>query len=200
MHLGSIYRGLDMSHQKDVTRIELPDFLAGGVLDLGQIYKEAEEAAKKKNEESRKLVDALRNFKIFKNGDYTTVKWGDNTVTIVKCQEGDKQDDLHAFEAALVRKIYGSRTKYKKTVEKNTVDVKEKKRYKEVRKNIRKSKLKPGDRVKIEIPDESKSGFSSTTLLAQNKVFTVKEVYRSGVVSFREDSYLTIHQIYLRKV
>ena len=65
--------------------------------------------------------------KIQRNGKYTTVIWKDGTVTRVTCQDSDYPDDLRAFEEALAKKLYGSRTALKKFVEKRTVDVTHKK-------------------------------------------------------------------------
>ena len=67
--------------------------------------------------------------KIQRNGKYTTVIWKDGTVTRVTCQDSDELDDLRAFEEALAKKLYGSRTALKKFVEKRTVDVAQKKKY-----------------------------------------------------------------------
>lgn len=61
--------------------------------------------------------------KIQRNGKYTTVIWKDGTVTRVTCQDSDELDDLRAFEEALAKKLYGSRTALKKFVEKNTTDM-----------------------------------------------------------------------------
>lgn len=61
--------------------------------------------------------------KIQRNGKYTTVIWKDGTVTRVTCQGSDEPDDLRAFEEALAKKLYGSRTALKKFVEKNTTDM-----------------------------------------------------------------------------
>lgn len=69
--------------------------------------------------------------KIQRNGKYTTVIWKDGTVTRVTCQdsdEPDEPDDLRAFEEALAKKLYGSRTALKKFVEARTVDVWHRKR------------------------------------------------------------------------
>ena len=65
--------------------------------------------------------------KIQRNGKYTTVIWKDGTVTRVTCQDSDEPDDLRAFEEALAKKLYGSRTALKKFVEARTVDVARKK-------------------------------------------------------------------------
>jgi len=65
--------------------------------------------------------------KIQRNGKYTTVIWKDGTVTRVTCQDSDELDDLRAFEEALAKKLYGSRTALKKFVEARTVDVARKK-------------------------------------------------------------------------
>ena len=106
--------------------------------------------------------------KIQRNGKYTTVIWKDGTVTRVTCQDIDYPDDLRAFEEALAKKLYGSRTALKKFVEKRTVDVAHKKESKkfdkrwkndrERRKNgeviVRDSngvELKVGDTVYIKI-------------------------------------------------
>jgi len=64
--------------------------------------------------------------KIQRNGKYTTVIWRDGTVTRVTCQDSDEPDDLRAFEEALAKKLYGSRTALKKFVEKRTVVQKKK--------------------------------------------------------------------------
>lgn len=64
---------------------------------------------------------------IYKNDDVTTVLWDDGTKTIVKCSEGDKPDDYHAFCAALAKKMYGTGTAVKKFVA-MTVDQKEKRK------------------------------------------------------------------------
>ena len=68
--------------------------------------------------------------KIQRNGKYTTVIWKDGTVTRVTCQDSDYPDDLRAFEEALAKKLYGSRTALKKFVEARTVDVAHKKKSK----------------------------------------------------------------------
>ena len=68
--------------------------------------------------------------KIQRNGKYTTVIWKDGTVTRVTCQDSDEPDDLRAFEEALAKKLYGSRTALKKFFEARTVDVERKKEIK----------------------------------------------------------------------
>ena len=65
--------------------------------------------------------------KIQRNGKYTTVIWKDGTVTRVTCQDSDYPDDLRAFEEALAKRLYGSRTALKKFAEARTVDVARKK-------------------------------------------------------------------------
>ena len=65
--------------------------------------------------------------KIQRNGKYTTVIWKGGTVTRVTCQDSDEPDDLRAFEEALAKKLYGSRTALKKFAEARTVDVAHKK-------------------------------------------------------------------------
>lgn len=72
--------------------------------------------------------------KIYRNGIHTTVKWGDGSITKVKCREDDKLSDEAAFEAALVKKIFGSRSAYKRFVRENTVDQNEIRRKKEEKK------------------------------------------------------------------
>ncbi len=78
--------------------------------------------------------------KIQRNGKYTTVIWKDGTVTRVTCQDSDYPDDLRAFEEALAKKLYGSRTALKKFVEARTVDVAQKKKAKKQKKNSNEEK------------------------------------------------------------
>lgn len=75
--------------------------------------------------------------KIQRNGKYTTVIWKDGTVTRVTCQDSDYPDDLRAFEEALAKRLYGSRTALKKFAEARTVDVERKK---EIKKSSRRWK------------------------------------------------------------
>lgn len=77
--------------------------------------------------------------KIQRNGKYTTVIWKDGTVTRVTCQDSDEPDDLRAFEEALAKKLYGSRTALKKFVEARTVDVAQKKKAKKQQKKKKKN-------------------------------------------------------------
>lgn len=53
-----------------------------------------------------------------RNGKATIVFWDDGTKTIVKCEDGDRQDPYTAFTAALAKKIYGSNSRVKKIVNK----------------------------------------------------------------------------------
>lgn len=55
--------------------------------------------------------------KILYNPPYTTVVWNDDDVTTVKTMEGDEFNEEMGFCACLMRKLYGSRTGYKKMIE-----------------------------------------------------------------------------------
>lgn len=46
---------------------------------------------------------------IYANPPYTTVKWGDGTVTTVKCCEDDTYSEAQGFAAALAKKLYGGK-------------------------------------------------------------------------------------------
>lgn len=46
---------------------------------------------------------------IYVNPPYTTVKWGDGTVTTVKCCEDDTYSEAQGFAAALAKKLYGGK-------------------------------------------------------------------------------------------
>lgn len=107
---------------------------------------------------AEKKLDAIKNFTIYRNGIYTTVKWGDGTVTTVKRQPDDKDDDIRAFEEALAKKICGSRSALKRIVAKNTVDVavlketkKSKKQYKEDKRRRAKGEVIARDSNGVEL-------------------------------------------------
>ena len=96
---------------------------------------------------SKPEVHFWEDCKIQRNGKYTTVIWKDGTVTRVTCQDSDDPDDLRAFEEALAKKLYGSRTALKKFVEGRTVDVWHRKRkLKKQKKNSNEEK-----RTKVEL-------------------------------------------------
>ena len=85
--------------------------------------------------------------KIIYNGVATVVFWCDGTKTVVKRSCGAKDDKYNAFCAALAKKVYGSNSKLKKSIE-NAENAKS------VKKNM---PIKVGDRVRIldgsNIPD-----------------------------------------------
>jgi hypothetical protein len=76
---------------------------------------------------STELYSAVKCFtpkKIIRNGPATVVFWPDNTKTVVKCSDGDKDSTYTAFCAALAQKIFGSNSKIKKMVSKLTEEQK----------------------------------------------------------------------------
>ena len=58
--------------------------------------------------------------KIIKSGPCTIVIWQDNTKTIVRLREGEKDDEFAAFSAAVVKKLYGSNSAVTKFLKKKT--------------------------------------------------------------------------------
>lgn len=58
--------------------------------------------------------------KIIKSGPCTIVIWQDNTKTIVRLREGEKDDEYTAFSAAVVKKLYGSNSAVTKKIKKKT--------------------------------------------------------------------------------
>lgn len=68
--------------------------------------------------------------RIISNFPVTVVFWKDGTKTIVRCAKGDEYSVYSAFTAALAKKIFGSNSKLKKTIEKVTVVPKPKKKKK----------------------------------------------------------------------
>lgn len=58
--------------------------------------------------------------KIIKSGPCTIVIWQDNTKTIVRLREGEKDDEFAAFSAAVVKKLYGSNSAVTKIIKKKT--------------------------------------------------------------------------------
>lgn len=58
--------------------------------------------------------------KIIKSGPCTIVIWEDNTKTIVRLREGEKDDEFAAFSAAVVKKLYGSNSAVTKMIKKKT--------------------------------------------------------------------------------
>lgn len=52
------------------------------------------------------------------SGDKTIVLWKDNTKTIVSCHEEDDYDEYAGFCAAVTKKVFGSTSQAKKTLEK----------------------------------------------------------------------------------
>ena len=54
--------------------------------------------------------------KIIYNGRKTIILWEDNTKTIVSCREGDIFDPYMGFCAAVMKKLFGSTSKIKKTI------------------------------------------------------------------------------------
>lgn len=56
--------------------------------------------------------------KVIFSGNKTIVLWADNTKTIVSCREGETFDQYMGFCAAVTKKLFGSTSKIKKTIEK----------------------------------------------------------------------------------
>lgn len=56
--------------------------------------------------------------KVIYSGNKTIVLWADNTKTIVSCREGETFDQYMGFCAAVTKKLFGSTSKIKKTIEK----------------------------------------------------------------------------------
>ena len=71
-----------------------------------------------------RLVEYYTPKKIIRNGPATVVFWPDNTKTVVKCSDGDKDSTYTAFCAAFAQKIFGSNSKVKKMVSKLTEEQK----------------------------------------------------------------------------
>ena len=65
-----------------------------------------------------------RPVKIIHNPKAVIVFWNDDTKTVVKRMEGDKDDIYAGFTAALAKKIYGSNSAIKRLIEDNTVEQK----------------------------------------------------------------------------
>ena len=107
--LTPIYVGMDTAIDP-IYKVEADGFATGGLIP-----------------NPKPEVKFWEDCKIQRNGKYTTVIWKDGTVTRVTCQDSDELDDLRAFEEALAKKLYGSRTALKKFVEARTVDVERKK-------------------------------------------------------------------------
>lgn len=72
--------------------------------------------------------DAFEPVKIIKSGECTIVFWKDNSKTIVR-RDPEDADNLHtAFCAALAKKIFGSNTAVKKTIDRKLARSKEERR------------------------------------------------------------------------
>lgn len=84
--------------------------------------------------------DIWEKAKMFVSGNVTVIKWGDGTITKVRKQETDEPDMCAAFEAALVRKLFGSRSHYKKHIQKMLKEDNERHRKKIRKENHKKAK------------------------------------------------------------
>jgi hypothetical protein len=58
------------------------------------------------------------------SGPKTIIMWKDGTKTIVSCGEGDQYDRYVGFCAAVTKKMFGSTTKIKKTIDQYTKESK----------------------------------------------------------------------------
>ncbi len=58
------------------------------------------------------------------SGPKTIVMWKDGTKTIVSCGEGDQYDRYVGFCAAVAKKMFGSTSKIKKTIDQYTKESK----------------------------------------------------------------------------
>lgn len=97
--------------------------------------------------------DIWEKAKMFINGDVTVIKWGDGTITKVRKQETDKPDICAAFEAALVRKLFGSRSRYKKHIQKmlkEDDDRHRRKTWREIEKEAKKREKSKGESTRID--------------------------------------------------
>jgi len=119
--LTPIYVGMD-SAINPIYKVKADGFATGGLIP-------------KPKPEVRFWEDA----KIYRNGLDTVVIWKDGSKTHVKCQEDDDLDDLRAFEEALAKRLYGSRTALKKFAKKNTIDIAKKRQKKATKKETRKT-------------------------------------------------------------
>lgn len=105
---------------------------------------------------------------VYRNGRYTTVKWGDGSITRVTCKDTEFPTDELGFEAALVKRIFGSRNAFTKFLDKSCVDVAHEKYMKKLEKKVkntprdrRLNELKVGDVaiVTVDILDDGYSKF-----------------------------------------
>ncbi len=65
----------------------------------------------------------LNPVKIRKDGRVTVVFWKDGSTTAVRCGENEQYDDYTAFCAALAKKIFGTNSYLKRTVQRCPVEV-----------------------------------------------------------------------------
>ena len=165
----------------DTIEVPFKPFNTFGVMSMDEIVRDLAERA-----EVKKFWQKAT---IYRNGIHTTVKWADGTITRVKCGEDDEQSDNAAYEAALVKRLYGSRSAYKKFVKAHVMDGRKKKD--QVKKEPEREpvydmfghKLKVGD--KFIVPD-----------LSVYQEWYVK-AYRDYI---REHGYLTVEETSYRMV
>ncbi len=71
-----------------------------------------------KGTRSLRAITELKVEKIITNGPATIVFWNDRTKTIVKCDIDDEDDLYNAVASALAKKVFGSTSKFHKTIDK----------------------------------------------------------------------------------
>ena len=63
------------------------------------------------------IRDHLDPVRIRKDGRVTVVFWKDGTTTAVRCSQDTEPNDYYAFCAALGKKVFGSNSKLKRTID-----------------------------------------------------------------------------------
>ena len=86
--------------------------------------------------QNKEMEEAYIPEKIIVSGPVTIVKWKDGTITKVRLADGDVSDITDAYANAVIKKMYGNRSRVKKTVQDITVypEGNKKKDKKEIRK------------------------------------------------------------------
>ena len=71
--------------------------------------------------QNKEMEEAYIPEKIIVSGPVTIVKWKDGTITKVRLAEGDVNDVVDAYANAVIKKMYGNRSRVKKAVQDITV-------------------------------------------------------------------------------
>lgn len=107
---GDCYDGAPSERNFDIPVTELVR-----VPDQDEIHKYFEKAFKERTDMKNRIPEIK---KVIYSGNKTIVLWADNTKTIVSCREGETFDQYMGFCAAVTKKLFGSTSHIKKTIEK----------------------------------------------------------------------------------